>query len=316
MGAMGAESVQKGLTKAGKKMQGYAGRIGRRYAAGAAERIAAGEGKFAKTIRAIPFATRGLAQVSAGAKAEVAEYEKKYDSYSTGVLKNLSTQLGTNRAAQTAILNILAKRGKLEDQGRFNKEFIKSVMNRPEAPESLKNDIIRKRPDVASSMQVAVKLIRPSDISDLRDSVIDDLPDKKEFFTQAVTTWSPGHIQEIVKKGGKIFNEYSETLKEMTKQMGGDPDSATDIANMLRNNQNQGTARWIESEAGISLMGFKAGKKTPPSPFIEVVTSTGGGKRTPEQQRRMEELREEATPPSRPPLASPPKMPPPPKPEV
>jgi hypothetical protein len=325
MGAVGAEVVQKGFLKAGKKVQGYAGRIGRRYAAASAERLATSKGAFARTIRAIPLATRGLARVSAGAKAEVAEYEKKYDSYSTNVLKNLSTQFGTNPSARMAMLNILTKRGKLEDYGKFNKQFIKTVMTRAEGIGISPKDIIRKRPDVATDMEEAAKAIRSSDIAELHDPIINELSDKKGFFDQAVISWSPGHIQEIVKKGGEIYKGYMEALK---RQAGG-KENITDIAKALAE-KNASTARWLESEAGTSLLGFKTAKETPPEtpplptpplptpPSIEIVSPSGGGKRTPEQQRRMEELRRGGPPPplpppTRPPLAPPPTMPPPPK---
>lgn len=318
MGAMGAESVQKGAAKAGKKLQGYAGRIGRRYTAGAAERIATGEGAFAKTIRAIPFATRGLARVSAGAKGEVADYEKKYDSSSSGTLKNLSGQFGTNRNAQIAILKILTKRKDLDQfKSPSDQKLLMSIKERAQAVGYSMTDVVRQRPDTARTpeeIKYTIEKIRPADIQDFDDWIVKGLPDKNKFFEGAAYNWSPGHVQEIVKKGGEAQKEYVEALKRLA----GGSENVADIAEALAK-QNASTARWLEAEAGTTLLGLKASKKTPPSapaPAIEAATSAGGGKRTPGQQRRMEELREETTPSSRPPLAPPTEMPPPPKPEV
>ncbi len=100
MGAMGADSAQKGLSKIGKKAQGYAGKVGRyvgtRAGGAMAEKVLKGEGVTARTIKALPLATRGLAKVSGmevkRRETQQAEYKKAYGSYSrnglTGYVKN------------------------------------------------------------------------------------------------------------------------------------------------------------------------------------------------------------------------------------
>ncbi len=123
MGAMGAESTIKGLKKAGRKAQGYAGRIGRyggaRLGGPIAESVLKGEGKAAAFVRSIPLATRGLAGVSAleekRRKAETKEYKEYKEAYKTysdaGLQAMLKTPIITERKRK-AINEIIEERKK------------------------------------------------------------------------------------------------------------------------------------------------------------------------------------------------------------
>ena len=118
IGAMGADSVQKGLSKIGKKAQGYAGKVSRyvgtRAGGALAEGVLKGQGITARTIKALPLATRGLARLS-GAEAarrdrQQAEYKKAYGSYSEAGLQAMLKEPIITAAKRKAIQSILEKR--------------------------------------------------------------------------------------------------------------------------------------------------------------------------------------------------------------
>jgi hypothetical protein len=263
MGAMGADVTMRGLKKVGLKAQGYAGRVSKRYAAGTAEAIMASEGKAARFIKKVPLVSRGLARVTVAGRKEVADYEKKYDSYSDASLKQLHQQIGTNRSARMAIMNILSKRGNLKEEGAFTGQQIKQTLRYSQSLGLQKEvkDIIRQKPELASpefgiEMREAVASQRAEDIAKIDKSLARNAP----FLEAAVAGWKPGHIQKLVERGDEVFEEYINTLKELA----GGSEKAADIANALRAKGNLGTARWVESDAGMALLGFKPSPPPPP----------------------------------------------------
>ncbi len=110
MGAIGADAVQKGVSKGLRKAQGYAGRIsknlGTRAVGRVSEGILKGEGRVAQTLKSLPLVSRGLARVSGLEKErhekQVKGYEKGYEKYSDAgleALKNDPTMYGAKREA-------------------------------------------------------------------------------------------------------------------------------------------------------------------------------------------------------------------------
>ena len=114
MGAMGADSVMKGLKKAGRKAQGYAGRISGRAAGLGAEGLLTTEAPGLRTIRRIPLVGRGLARVSAlrekQLEAKKKELRKSYGAYSTAGLETLKKSPLTTARRREVIEKILAQR--------------------------------------------------------------------------------------------------------------------------------------------------------------------------------------------------------------
>ncbi len=140
MGAYGAESVQKGLKNAGKKLQGYAGRIGKRYAAPlAATMMATKEGK-PRWISKVPLVGRGLARATTMTEPEISKYEKQYGSSSDAALNVLmQRQHLLNLSQRKAIVRIQKKRaGKkkrqdiIKDQNAPSLEKIKALIEEAE----------------------------------------------------------------------------------------------------------------------------------------------------------------------------------------
>ncbi len=255
MGAVGAETAISWGKSAAKRAQGYAGgiaryggRYGRRMAAPAAEKIAGGTGKISGALRRIPGVTRGLGRLAGQTRAEVGNYEKQYESYSDTTLKNLHQQLGTNRAARVAILNLLTKRGNLKDAGGFNAGEIKQSMGYATGFGAPTKDIERLRPEAAKDMDKAVSYQRQEDIPRLDKS----LAHNPAFMDATIKNWKPGHLQKLVERGDEIFTEYIKTLQALAAGS----NNAVDIANALRTAGNEGAARWMESGAGKSLFGW------------------------------------------------------------
>lgn len=127
MGAMGASTAIAAGKTARRKVQGYAGTIGRRYTAPVAEKLATSEGGFARTLRKIPLATRGLAAASVLNQKEVGKWEKLYGSYSEKTFSNLIASPGgvsrLNPSQRKAIEKIQLRntRKKKEDKVLFGK---------------------------------------------------------------------------------------------------------------------------------------------------------------------------------------------------
>lgn len=135
MGAYGAGTVMKWGQSAKKWGQGYAGRVGKRYvgrAATAAEgALEKGEGKFAKTLKAMPFLQRGLAGVAQLKKKEVGKYEKQYEKYDLTTLEQLQGKRGTTPEAREAMGKLITKKraqeAKKEDVKKENERYDKIV---------------------------------------------------------------------------------------------------------------------------------------------------------------------------------------------
>ncbi len=308
MGAIGADVTKSMLKTAGQKLQGYAGRIGRRYAAPVTKAL---EEKFPKVkaaleiARKIPFVTGRLEKIPVAAQAEVKKYEQEYDSYSNSGLKNLISSPLLNRSQRIAILNLLTKHGDLKDDPAkgFGARRIQQAMKYAEAIGTPLKDVYRLRPELAPDMEEAIKTIRPEDIVRLDKSILTS-DKKEEFLKLALTYFKPGHITKLVERGDELFTEYLEALKSMAK----DSNKLEDITDFLRKTKEQGgannpgLAKWMESQAGRGLLGIKSKKeaeaeeaeekeKAPPKPpKLEPPFYIGGeGKRTPESQKRMEE---------------------------
>lgn len=125
MGAYGATTMQSWGQSARKWGQGYAGRIGKRYTAPVAERLASGTEKtgwgrvVGSGLRKVPLATKGLAKAGTWDKKETEKYEKQYSSYSPAALANIkaSPRLNLlNRTQKQAIENIEKKRKKKAEE--------------------------------------------------------------------------------------------------------------------------------------------------------------------------------------------------------
>ncbi len=129
LGAVGADATQKGLKRAGKKAQGYAGRISRKYGTMAVGR--ASEGLLKTGAGRLPVVGRGLAKLSGmegeRRKKQVAGYEKGYSNYSPAglnALKNDPTIFGARREALNNVMaKIQAKKMKEEEKGTHKKEL-------------------------------------------------------------------------------------------------------------------------------------------------------------------------------------------------
>lgn len=312
MGAIGADVTTNVLKTARQKLQGYAGKIGRRYAAPVTKAL---EEKFPKVkaaleiARKIPFVTGRLEKIPVAAQAEVKKYEQEYDSYSNSGLKNLISSPLLNRSQRIAILNLLTKHGDLKDDPAkgFGARRIQQAMKYAEAIGTPLKDVYRLRPELAPDMEEAIKTIRPEDIVKLDSKSLFATPETKEGFLKlALTYFKPGHITKLVERGDELFTEYLGALKSMAK----DSNKLEDITDFLSKTKEQGgannpgLAKWMESQAGRGLLGFKSKKeaeaeekeKAPPKPpKLEPPFYIGGeGKRTPESQKRMEETRKEA----------------------
>jgi len=114
MGAVGSGAVMSWGKKLKSAGQGYAGKISKRYvgraATAAQERLEKGEGKFAKTLKAVPFLQRSLAKTAQLTKKEVGKLEKQYGSYDTRTLEQLRGKIGTPKEAREAIDKTIKKR--------------------------------------------------------------------------------------------------------------------------------------------------------------------------------------------------------------
>jgi hypothetical protein len=154
MGAAGATIMQSWGQGAKKWGQGYAGRIGKRYTAPVAERLATGTEKtgwgrvVGSGLRKMPLATKGLAKAGTWDKEEIKKYEEQYSSYSPAALANIKaspTLNLLNRTQKQAIENIEKERKKKgEKEAREEAESkLEAGKATPKPKEGVEEEILR-----------------------------------------------------------------------------------------------------------------------------------------------------------------------------
>src|SRR3989344_4133601 len=201
---------------------GVAGRIARRSIAPLAEDIQKCEGWFAKTIKAVPFATRGIARVAAAGRSDVKEMEKKYDKYSNTELKNLMGQAGTPMDSQTAIGNILASRKDLkpDGNGKMTSDDIKRVSKHASdigmgKEAKTMRDLMYQYAETDEDWQEVGKKLNPAQIPDLSSSFFEN----DKAMNSLIGHGSIKHIEKVI--DARSNEETAKFFGLLTQEAGG-----------------------------------------------------------------------------------------------
>jgi hypothetical protein len=272
LGAYGTDAIIKHGKWARKKARGYAGRIGRRAAGGAAERFAKGEGRVASTLRRIPLAgglmQRGAEEIAQRNRAKIAEIEKRF-----------STRTGDELAAGASVdedkpftlvarLNQAAKKGSLHKvrpdliklaqataklHGLPTKEYEKYM---PSLAGEEKSGMERKR---------AIEKAINSQTSDIMQDVAKNVAEFEKLETDSdireamQKRYGESYLKEIDKAAdvnedaAKSARLLFESFANLEKEGGGTVETLEDVADALEKMGNFSAAKFLRTEEGEDM---------------------------------------------------------------
>ena len=268
MSMYGANAVMGTAKSFGKLVGGYMGRGGyavgrgiRHAAAPLAERLATGEGAFAKTIRVIPGLRRAPAAVVAAERKQIEDIQKTYGDFTNKELKNM---IPTARPLhRTAIVKELAKREDLKLEAGLNKDRMRDTLKHLDknGMEGDIRDVLRLAPDLATELpgrtrEQAVGYQKSEHIP----KIIKELSKEPDTVLGMLKNYKPGHIQKLVERGDELFDGY---MDELIKLAHGSK-NAEDVARALESIGNRGTAKWIRSTSAIQLLGLETSSASSP----------------------------------------------------
>ena len=168
MGAMGASTAIAAGKTARRKVQGYAGTVGKRYVGAGAQKIEerAAQGKpISRFLTRIPLAGRGLAAASTLNQPEIRKWERLYGSYSKPAFNNLADTRRRNllnMSQRKAIENVKARRKEDDDiqadiDSGDSMRVVRGHSRRAEKAARIAQEAVREQKDLKESRKTPEK---------------------------------------------------------------------------------------------------------------------------------------------------------------